>query len=547
MEQLRGNGRPPWQSLLRTDRRTFLRAAIGAAGVALLERQFAGSSTEPLTFYVSAAGSNSNDGLSRTTPWQDLTPVNGIALRPGNTVLFRGGDTFTGRIYVNGASLPFGSAPITFGSYGRTRATLTNTNDCALYAYNPTCGIRIRGLRFVGPGPTLAKTAGVLLYRDKPGRSRHVRIVDCDAVGWTVGVSIGGWQGGGFDDVRVTGTSLSQNRDTGLGLFGAAFVPSAPAYANTNVYVGDCEAVDNKGNPADSRRNSGSGIVFGSVDGGTVNGCAASANGSLCAAPEGPVGIWAYDSNRVTIESNVSYLNETGGTADGGGFDLYINCSNCTVQYNLAFSNAGAGVLLYSGENNLAHTDNVVRYNLLWGNARNNAAYGEVLVAGSVHAAEIYNNTMVAGALDAVESAAISVWEGPSGVRVRNNILMTTGTGPIVNSRGTSSTSVALFQGNSYHSTGAFAIKWSGATYTSIDAWRQACKQELLSGQPSALTGDPQLVNAAVCPTPTNANGLKLQTGSPLRAAELALPGRGSRDYFGTALSSPVSIGGHEL
>lgn len=546
MHQHRGLASWSWQAQLRIDRRTFLRSVVAVAGVALVERRSATGSAELFTFYVSAEGSNSNDGLSRATPWRDLTPVNATALRPGNTILFRGGDTFTGRIFLDGDSLPSGAAPITFGSFGRRRATLTNTDDCALYAYNPTCGIRIRGLRFLGPGPTAARTAGVLLYRDVPGRSSYVRISDCAAEGWTVGVSIGGWLGGGYDDVWVTDTSLSHNRDTGLGFFGAPFLPSAPAYANTNVYVGACTATDNKGNPADSRRNSGSGIVLGSVDGGLVDGCSTSANGALCTAAEGPVGIWAYDSYDVTIQSSVSFANETGGSADGDGFDLDINCSSCTVQYNLAFDNAGAGILLYGGADTLAHTGNVVRYNLLWGNAKRNPAYGEVLVAGSVNAAEIYNNTMVAGAVGVVESAAVSVWEGPSGVWVGNNILMTAGTGPIVKIRGTSSGS-ALFQGNSYHSTGAFAIDSGGSTYDSVEAWTQACGQELLDGKPSGITGDPGLVNSAVCPTPANANGLRLRAGSPLRVAGLAVAARGSRDYFGSVLSSPVSVGGHEL
>jgi len=495
---------------------------------------------------VSAAGSNSNNGLSPSAPWRDLTPVNATALAPGNTILFRGGDTFTGRIYVDGTSLPAGTATITFGSYGRGRAALTNTSDCAFYAYNPTCGIRIRRLRFVGPGPSVARIAGVLLYRDLPGRSRDVRIHGCQAVGWTDGVSIGGWSGGGFDDVRVTNCSLSDNRDTGLAVFGAEFDSAAPAYANTNVYVGSCQAFNQKGNPR-SARNSGSGFVLGSVDGGMVEGCTAYGNGSLCAAPEGPVGIWAYDSNRVTFQSNASYSNETGGAADGGGFDLDINCSNCTVQYNLAYGNAGPGVLLFSGANNEAHTGNVVRYNLLWGNAINNYSYGEVLVAGSVRSAEIYNNTMVAGQAGTVKSAAVAIWEGPSDVHLSNNILLATGTGPIVMSRAASSTSAVLFQGNSYHSTGAFSIAWGGTEISTVEAWTQATGQELVSGVASAVSGDPQLVNAAVSPTPVDANGMKLQIGSPLQAAGLDLVDCGPHDYFGTALSSPVSIGGHEL
>ncbi|MBA2415877.1 MAG: hypothetical protein H0V64_08345 [Geodermatophilaceae bacterium] len=170
-----------------------------------------------------------------------------------------------------------------------------------------------------------------------------------------------------------------------------------------------------------------------------------------------------------------------------------------------------------------------------------------MLVAGSVRGAEIYNNTMVAGGAGIVPSAAVAVWDGPSGVHVRNNILLATGTGRVVMTRSALSTSAVLFQGNSYYSTGAFAIAWGGSQFGSVAAWTQASGQEQISGKASAVTGNPMLVNAAAWPTPVNANGMKLQIGSPLQAAGLNLAGRGPCDYFGTALSSPVSVGGHEL
>jgi len=72
-------------------------------------------------FYVdSVNGSDSNDGLSPSTAWQTLTKVqnNLSSLKPGDSVLFASGDTFSG-----GLTLPAGmngaaNAPITFSSYG---------------------------------------------------------------------------------------------------------------------------------------------------------------------------------------------------------------------------------------------------------------------------------------------------------------------------------------------------------------------------------------------------------------------------------------------
>ena len=53
-------------------------------------------SPPPRTYYVSPTGSDSNSGLSSSTPWQTVTKVNNTVLHPGDTVLFQGGQTFSG-------------------------------------------------------------------------------------------------------------------------------------------------------------------------------------------------------------------------------------------------------------------------------------------------------------------------------------------------------------------------------------------------------------------------------------------------------------------
>lgn len=68
------------------------------------------------TYYVSASGSDSNNGTSSGTPFQSLAKVNSLALRAGDQVLFRRGDTFRGTLLVRRS----GSAtqPIVFDAYG---------------------------------------------------------------------------------------------------------------------------------------------------------------------------------------------------------------------------------------------------------------------------------------------------------------------------------------------------------------------------------------------------------------------------------------------
>ena len=75
------------------------------------------------TYYVSnSGGSDSNDGLSTSYPFKTIAKVNGLALQPGDQVLFKCGDTWRAEMLIvsqSGAA----SSPITYSSYPAT--------DCA--------------------------------------------------------------------------------------------------------------------------------------------------------------------------------------------------------------------------------------------------------------------------------------------------------------------------------------------------------------------------------------------------------------------------------
>lgn len=67
------------------------------------------------TYYISVAGSTSNNGTSTSTTWP-LSKVNSTTFAAGDNILFKRGDTFYGKITISQS----GSAgnPITFGAYG---------------------------------------------------------------------------------------------------------------------------------------------------------------------------------------------------------------------------------------------------------------------------------------------------------------------------------------------------------------------------------------------------------------------------------------------
>lgn len=80
---------------------------------------FADTLTPATTYYVSASGSDSNDGRSPATPFKTAAPINAITLRPGDSVLFKRGDTFTNlHLQAKGSGKKTKGDWITLGAYG---------------------------------------------------------------------------------------------------------------------------------------------------------------------------------------------------------------------------------------------------------------------------------------------------------------------------------------------------------------------------------------------------------------------------------------------
>lgn len=69
------------------------------------------------TYFVAAAGSDSNSGTDSLHPWQTVAKVNSFSFSPGDSILFNRGDSWYGTSLTVPSSGSSGS-PITFGAYG---------------------------------------------------------------------------------------------------------------------------------------------------------------------------------------------------------------------------------------------------------------------------------------------------------------------------------------------------------------------------------------------------------------------------------------------
>src|SRR5688572_4130 len=77
------------------------------------------------TYYLSPTGSDLNSGTSITEPWQTISKINIIDFN-GDTILFEGGNTFTGNIDFTSLDSGTAAKPIVIGSYGNSKATISS-------------------------------------------------------------------------------------------------------------------------------------------------------------------------------------------------------------------------------------------------------------------------------------------------------------------------------------------------------------------------------------------------------------------------------------
>jgi len=519
-------------------------------------------------YYISLGGDDSNPGMSVESAWRTIEKVNSFTFEAGDHIFFEGRKTFEGSLRFDADESGTKANPLSVGSYGKGRATISSGKENGLYAYN--CGgFIVRDLIFVGAGRTVeGDFSGIYLFTDLVGsKPEYVRINNVEVSGYREkGICIAGSRqsDSGFRDVSVSNADVHDNGNHGISSLGSQ--PPGD-WAHKQIYVGNCKVYDNAG-ISGKRGHSGNGIMLSSVDGAVIEYCEVYNNGWLSDDPNsgGPIGIWAWDSNYVVIQYCEAYDNKTGNKADGGGFDLDGGCMNCIMQYNYSHENDGAGYGIYQYNGARPFKNNIVRYNISENDGLKNRHGGINLwstsASGSIWNTEIYNNTIYIS--EDTKGAAIadlpdSETNHVHNTKVYNNI--------IVAAPGKKAVDVPnpsggwSFKGNCYWSMGEdITIIWGDKTYNSLDSWRGATGQETLDGRAVGFELDPKLNKPGKSGTIGDVHRLesleayKLRPDSPVIDAgvdirELLKVDVGERDYYGGELprGGKFDIGAHEL
>jgi hypothetical protein len=496
-------------------------------------------------YYVSPSGADTNAGTSPVAAWKTVARANGHTYGPGDQLFFQGGTTYPGTLYFGPGAGGNSSNPVVVGSYGAGRATLDGGTTNAIFAYD--CGgMVVSNLNFIGAGASSNLNSGIEFYNDGFGPSRilsYLRISQVEAQGFGYdGIIIGGWNGtNGYGDVRILNADLHDNGGAGLETYGQI------SRVNTNFYAGYCRAWNNAG---DTNRN-GDGIVLGQVNNALIERCVAWTNGWR---GNGGIGIWTWDSTKVTIQYCESHHNRTSGPQDGGGFDLDGGVTYSTLQYNYSHDNDGAGIGIYEYSGALPNSNNVVRFNISENDGRNNSYGGIELWDGGagIRDCDIYNNTIFVSPATGFTPRVVYFLSAVANVRFRNNLFLANGSASLV--EGPSGQSGVLFQGNDYWAgSGAFSIKWGGTTYTSLTNWRNSTALEKIGTTNTGFSVDPLLTAPGTGGTVGNADQLAnltaymLQPYSPMRDAGLDLTGLfginpGPWDYFGNPAPNGLGL-----
>jgi parallel beta-helix repeat protein len=406
--------------------------SLGWTGAAAVPGGSAGNGT---TYYVDAAnGDDEAPGTNPAAAWQTLDKVNATTFGPGDRVLLRSGQSWTGQLWPKGSGSD--GNPIVVDRYGPgAKPAIHGAGELAdaVRLHNQEHWV-LRNLEVTNevplgdgePGTNLGDFRGIHISGDVGGTLSGIRIDVVDVHDVTGEVN---WIGGstGVNEPGITfRTGWDRSKNTGgIVVRGLAADPSDPGEPT----VFDDVVVEN----STVKRTSFAGIIVkqhvGNDDDAvhvgwgertsrddarfaphtnvvirnnfiTHDGTDYGANGIYLTGTQGGLvesnvvyrtgtsGIEMYNADDVVVQYNEVYETEQkAGGADSNGIDPDIATTNIVVQYNFVHHN-GDGILLCQCGRGFG--DSIVRNNVVASNDR----YPIYLHSVRGTAAVVYNNTI---------------------------------------------------------------------------------------------------------------------------------------------------------
>ncbi len=506
------------------------------------------------TYYISSNGNDLNGGNSPEDAWRSIEKINNFEFVPGSKILFEGGHSFEGNLYFDSNDGNDPVNPIIVASYGTGKASILAGDSFGIFVYN-TAGIKIDNLNIEGSGLNANQDSGIHFFNDLPDNTKldYIRITNTEVKGFSkYGIVIGAYNGNsGFNDILIENVKVHDILDKGIASYGT-FSPTKTGYSHSNLIVRKAEVFNIPGYSKPSH--SGNGIELSNVQNSTIEYSTVYNSGQGNTNCGGPVGIWYWDSDRVTIQYNEVYNMSSGGGCDGGGFDLDGGVTNGIMQYNYSHDNDGAGYLVGQFPGARPMNNIIVRYNISENDALTNG--GSVYLfngdaVSSMNNINVYNNTFYISKKGAAAVKLLS-WKPIGGnINFFNNILYAENSADLISVPAGYS---ATFKGNLYHSPLYPKFNYHGTVYLSLESFRTT-GNEIHNTRVVGLQQDPMLQNPGTGRIIgfgndiKNLEGYKIKTDSPARDMGISVQDHGDSDYFGNLPSkgNAQDIGAHEL
>jgi hypothetical protein len=462
-------------------------------------RSFALQSTNSKAYYVNLSGNDKNSG-SKTAPFKTIGKINSLHLLAGDTVYFRSAQRFNGSLSIAQIKGSF-KKPVVITSYGVGKGIVDARDSTAIKVYQCSY-IKIRHLTLMGSG------------RKQGNVKDGLAIVNCNKIG-VDDLDISGFQKSGLLIFSSQGIIAKKVFVHNNGSAGITVEGPYQTRKSRDIQILNCRAENNPGDPTNLKNHSGNGIIVGNCSKVLIDHCTATNNGwDMPRIGNGPVGIWAYEADSVTIQYCLAYRNKTSkGGGDGGGFDFDGGVANSVIQYCLSYENQGGGycIFQYAGASPWHH--NIFRYNIGENDGTlMNAQAGLFVWNSSEDANQMYNCEVYGNIIYNAKAVPISYLKQSEskGLRFYNNVFV--GRDTLI--RGVDKVGDAQYQGNNW---------WSLKNGFNIDgiktikAWALKTGKEQKNGKVIGLNIKPDFKapgNANI----TSANQLKTFTNYQLPA-----------------------------
>lgn len=394
-------------------------------------------------FYVDSFSDSPIADGSMESPFKSLDALKSIKFLPGDCIHLAGNQILTGAIHVKGVKAT-SENPLTITSYGTGVSHIYSVHSSAI-VIDACENIHVKNVVVKGSG----RKKGNMGTGIEVVNSRSIEVDGVEASGYQMnGIGV---TGGG--DVRITHSYVHDNGSNGIEVTGEWGTKSV-----RNIYIGYCVAENNAGNPTVSDNHSGSGILVGHATDAMIEYCEAMNNGwDMPRSGNGPVGIWGYESDRLTIQYCFSHHNKTSPTGlDGGGFDFDGGITNSLMQYNLAMNNEGAGYGLFQFAGATGWNNNVMRYNVSINDGIKNSHAGIYVWCDPYNkdiplcSTKVHDNLIISN-----QGYSISFNTGfSSGLEFSDNVFVLTNEG-VKHLQGDETKKMAIYKGNYYWSEAA--------------------------------------------------------------------------------------------